>query len=91
MICKHCSTEISDKALVCYRCGNATFEAKIIPGQAPARRNPVFAVVTLVVLILAALFMSQAATGEAPRYVSWTVAGLAAVVLAWQFWRRRQR
>ena len=32
MICTHCGTEIADKALVCYRCGQATVEPRVKPG-----------------------------------------------------------
>ena len=31
MICKHCGTEIADKALICYRCGQATAEPRVKP------------------------------------------------------------
>jgi uncharacterized membrane protein YvbJ len=31
MTCKHCGTEIADKALICYRCGNATTEPRFKP------------------------------------------------------------
>ena len=31
MICRYCQTEIADKALICYRCGNATTEPRIKP------------------------------------------------------------
>ena len=31
MICTHCQTEISDKALICYRCGHATTEPRVKP------------------------------------------------------------
>jgi len=90
MICKNCGTEIADKALVCFRCGAATFEAKVKPGQPAARRSRVPAVIALIVMVLAALFMSQAASGEAPRLLSWVVAGLGAIVLAWQLMTRRR-
>ncbi len=91
MICKNCGTEIADKALVCFRCGAATFEAKVKPGKPPAPRSRIPVVLALIVLLLAALFMSQAAAGEAPRLVSWVVAGLAVIVLAWQLLFRRRR
>jgi hypothetical protein len=29
--CRYCDTDISDKALICYRCGNATTEPRIKP------------------------------------------------------------
>lgn len=90
MICKNCGTEIADKALVCFRCGAATFEAKVKPGPVSKPRSKVPAIIALLILILAALFMSQAAAGQAPRLVSWVVAGLALILLAWQFLRRRR-
>src|SRR4051794_2353264 len=31
MKCKYCGTEIADKALICYRCGNATTEPRFKP------------------------------------------------------------
>ena len=63
MICTHCGTEIADKALICYRCGNATTEPRIKPPaegslfERPRRRRmPIVAIVILIVLIaLAAL------------------------------------
>jgi ribose/xylose/arabinose/galactoside ABC-type transport system permease subunit len=45
----------------------------------------------LVALILAALFMARAAAGQVPPAVSYTVAALAAVVLAWRLSRRGKR
>lgn len=91
MICTHCGTEIADKALVCYRCGQATFEPKVKPGQAARPRNRFVLVAALVVVLLGALYMGQAAAGEAPRLLSWVVAVLAAVVLAWRVWARRRQ
>ncbi len=91
MICRQCGTEIADKALVCFRCGAPTFEAKTRPGPIrKPRRSLVPVVLTLVILILAALYMSQAASGEAPRVVSWIVVGLAVIVLAWRLLASRR-
>jgi hypothetical protein len=95
MTCKHCGTEIADKALVCYRCGHATAEPRVGPARAarPPSRVPAVAALTvliLTVLILGALFMTQVAGGEVPRLLSWTVAALAAIVLGWWLWRRRR-
>jgi hypothetical protein len=91
MICKHCGTEIADKALVCYRCGHATAEPRVQPGRAPSAPSRIPMMAALAVLILAALYMTQAAQGEVPRVVSWVAAGLAAVVLVWWIGRRRRR
>ena len=61
MICAHCGTEIADKALICYRCGNATTEPRIKPPaegslfERPRRsRLPIVAIVILVVLAILA-------------------------------------
>ena len=61
MICRYCGTEIADKALICYRCGNATTEPRIKPPAAgplfarPRRsRLPVVIIVLIVLAILLA-------------------------------------
>ena len=61
MICKHCGTEIADKALICYRCGNATTEPRVKPPaegplfDRPRRsRIPIVIVVLIVLALLAA-------------------------------------
>ena len=61
MICNHCGTEIADKALICYRCGNATTEPRIKPPsegplfERPRRsRMPVVIIVLIVIAILVA-------------------------------------
>ena len=60
MICKYCGTQIADKALICYKCGNATTEPRIKPpSEGPLfdrpRRSPV--PVIIVVLIVLALIL----------------------------------
>ena len=59
MTCKHCGATIADKALICYRCGNATTEPRIKPPEEgslferPRRsRVPIVVIVILVVLVL---------------------------------------
>jgi hypothetical protein len=56
MRCRQCGTEIADKALICYRCGAATTEAKFKPLSPSSRRSPprlvVVGVLALVLLIL---------------------------------------
>jgi hypothetical protein len=58
MTCKHCGTEIADKALICYRCGRATTEPRITPPaegslfDRPRRSRVPMVVVILIVLAL---------------------------------------
>ena len=56
MQCRNCGTEIADKALICYRCGTATTEAKYKP-YTPARTgsSSTVLIVTVIVLLLVLL------------------------------------
>jgi hypothetical protein len=63
MTCKYCGTDIADKALICYKCGNATTEPRIKPpatGRCSfdpgARRFPVVIIVLIVIALLLAWF-----------------------------------
>jgi uncharacterized membrane protein YvbJ len=60
MNCKHCGTEIADKALICYKCGHATTEPRIKPPDESSlfekpRRSPLPVVVVVVLIVLAIL------------------------------------
>ena len=58
MLCRNCGTEIADKALICYRCGTATSEAKYKAPAAAGRRRArhtvgyAIAIVLLVLLVI---------------------------------------
>ena len=62
MNCRNCGTEIAEKALICYRCGEATTEPRVKPPvegslfDTPRRRSPMTMVVTIVILVLLALW-----------------------------------
>ena len=60
MQCRNCGAEIADKALICYRCGTATTEAKYKaaePRRSRSRRAPLaIAVLVLLVLLLLAMY-----------------------------------
>jgi hypothetical protein len=61
MKCKYCGTEIADKALICYKCGNATTEPRIKPPDEgpilgrPRRSSRLPYVVIAIILALALL------------------------------------
>ena len=61
MRCRQCGTEIAEKALVCYRCGAATTEAKFTPAQIrkprQAGRLVVAAIALLAVILIAVWFL----------------------------------
>lgn len=57
MLCRNCGTDIADKALICYRCGTATVEAKYKPYEPPTVRSRVPLVAGAVALVLLALVL----------------------------------
>src|SRR5256885_17002653 len=52
MQCRNCGAEIADKALICYRCGTATTDAKYQPAKLSSRRSSSTWIVVLVLLIV---------------------------------------
>lgn len=91
MKCRNCGIEIADKALICYRCGTATTEAKFKP--APLRRSSsslVVSVLIIIVLTVAALFVNRTMAGEAPRLASWILVAVAVIVVAARAYIRRR-
>ena len=68
MRCRQCGTEIADKALICYRCGTATTEAKFkapaTAGRGRPRRRALAYAVALVLLILLVILLLFARSGE---------------------------
>ena len=95
MICRHCGTEIADNALICYRCGAATTDPVRKAAAIGRRRNPIVTLVTLLILVLAALFLGQAgqiagrAVPEWARIAGVVLLGFIAVVVAVRMIRRR--
>jgi hypothetical protein len=54
MVCRQCGTEIADRALICYRCGTATTEAKYKPPPPPRglRGLPATIIAVLIAMLL---------------------------------------
>lgn len=91
MNCRYCRTEIADTALICFRCGRATTDPAPSRRLDGTRRRAGWASVAAAILLcVAALYMGRATAGQVPRWMSWTIAALAAIVLAWRVWRRRR-
>lgn len=60
MQCRNCGIEIAEKALICYRCGTSTTEAKYQPyvsPRRPYRSSIVWVTVAVALLVLLALFL----------------------------------
>ena len=84
MQCRHCGTEIADKAIVCFRCGAATTDPVRKPAPVARRRSLLPAVIGMIVLLAAALYMGRASQTAANPERWQTIAGMlvaAAIVL----------
>lgn len=90
MKCRHCGTEIADKAIVCYRCGRATSDPLRQPAAARRRGRgaTLDIVVAFLLLIFFALYLGYAGRVGIPQPVAWTIAGLALLLLIWRRLRR---
>ncbi len=92
MICKNCGTEIADRALICYRCGQATFEAVRKPVSTRPGIGPLLINVLLIVLVLGAIAVALGVLdqGQTVRLAAWAVAVIGALLLAWRLFVRRR-
>ena len=84
MICRHCGTEIAQKALICYRCGRATAEATLKPGS-PKRRSSsvlVASILVLAILLIVELYLGQTATRDTVRNFGLVAGAVAVIVVA---------
>ena len=94
MQCRNCGTEIADKAIVCYRCGTATTEAKF---KAPPARKPwssinlVSSILAVVLLAVCALYMQRVVTVGTPASLQWLIGVLAAAIVALRVIARRRK
>lgn len=63
MVCRYCGAQIAAKALICYKCGNATTEPRIKPpDEGPIlgrpRRSSRLPYVAIVILLVLALILA---------------------------------
>jgi hypothetical protein len=93
VICRNCGIEIADKALICYRCGTATTEAKFKPAAAKRRSSSplVASVIALVLLLMAALYIERTVAAETPRLLGWAAVAVAVAGVAILAYARRSR
>jgi hypothetical protein len=91
MKCRHCGTEIADKAIICFRCGAGTTDPVRQPPAGRSRRrfrSSLDLVVALLLLLFFALYLGYAGHVPIPRAVAWSIAGIALVLLIWRRLRR---
>jgi len=94
MKCRNCGAEIADKALICYRCGTATTEAKYQPAplaRGGSRSGLVATVIALALIAVLFVVMGRVAVGETSQYVRYAAVALAVVIVALRAYARRRR
>ena len=93
MKCASCNAEISDKAIVCFRCGASTTDPVRKAVSVKPKRSPwLLTVVVLAFVLLAAYFWQMSRTAadpELPELVAGVALGVAVVVAFTWFFRRR--
>jgi len=94
MICRQCGAEIADNALICYRCGTATTEAKYRPVPLAGRSSRSSLIATVIALaLIAVLFvvMGRVATGDSSQYVRYAAVAIAVLIVGLRAYARRRR
>lgn len=84
MKCQNCGTEIAEKALICYRCGEATTAPRIQPPTAPSRRGPIPVILVMLVLIAVAVVGLPYLEPGVPRIAGWAALAAAVFVAVWR-------
>ena len=91
MVCTHCGTEIADRALICFRCGEATEEAVHQPPPEPAgtgRRAMAPLLLGALFVVVALFFVWWGVAVERVSPMVWAMLAAAGVLLALRLLRR---
>ena len=93
MQCRSCGAEIADKALICYKCGTATTEARYQPAQLPAassRSGLVPTVVALAILVAAAFYIERVSNAGSTQRVTYVAVAAAVIIIGIRAYARRR-
>ena len=93
MQCRSCGTEIADKALICYKCGTATTEARYQPAPLPARASRsglVPTVIALALLVGAGLYVERLSSTGASHWVAYVAVAAAVIIVGLRAYARRR-
>ena len=93
MQCRSCHAEIADKALICYKCGTATIEAKYQPAPLPrasSRSGLVPTVIALALLAAAALYVERVSNAGASEWVAYVAVAAAVIIIGIRAYARRR-
>ena len=83
MKCGNCGTEIAAKALICYRCGEATTAPRHAPPPPQAERGPIPVIIAILIIIAAAVLGLPELPEGNPRLAGWASVVILTVVAVW--------
>jgi hypothetical protein len=90
MVCRNCGTQIADKALICYRCGEATTEPTVKPPATPVNGGIWPTALIALFLTVLALGYQPLVQGQAPDPWVYAVVAAGGGGLAWRLLQRRR-
>jgi len=94
MRCRNCGAEIADKALICYKCGTATTEAKYQPapaGRSSSRSGAIATILAMALIIALAVYFGRRPGTETPTLVTYVMVAVAVVIVGLRAYARRRR
>jgi uncharacterized membrane protein YvbJ len=92
MQCRNCGTEIAGKALICYKCGTATTEARYQPAALPraaSRSGLVATVIALALLVAAALYIERVSSADT-SWVTYAAVAVSVIIISIRAYARRR-
>ena len=93
MQCRKCGTEIAAKALICYKCGTATTEAKYQPAPLPTaagRSGLVPTVIAVALLVAVVLYLERGAGAGSQQWVPYVAVAAAVIIIGIRAYARRR-
>jgi uncharacterized membrane protein YvbJ len=94
MQCRKCGAQIADKALICYKCGTATTDAKYQPARiatSSSRTGLIATVIALALIVVLFVMMGRVATAETSNYLRAAAVVIAILIVALRAYARRRR
>jgi len=93
MQCRSCGAEIADKALICYKCGTATTEARYQPAALPkasSRSGLLPTVIALALLVVVALYVERVSSAGSQQWVTYVAVAAAVIIVGIRAYARRR-
>jgi hypothetical protein len=94
MQCRNCGAQIADKALICYKCGTATTEAKYQPARpsrSSSRAGLVATVIAIALILVLFVVMERIAAAETSNYLRAAAVVVAVLIVGLRAYARRRR